>query len=1082
MAKIMTLSVLDAASVDGTETVPVVKNGETYRSPTGPLLAPHIAKAASYAALAQSIATSVRRALVIDYGDTGIVEAPRYRSTAGRAFRNAQGYWEFSTLDDQEIVHYDTSGNIVGVDFSPAASYVGAPFNTGTAPGTADPLYLSKTTATTVSYSGAHTYPSIYGATGLGMAINFGTYAYSNPCSFPNITQAFVAGDLIRVEAIVAVQSFTTAQTLYFIPSAVSGTIPTLTVALSLNADGTVASATSSARRWGYSVFGTYGGVTFYLVWSEGKATAAGTVRPGFQAAAYASGMSATRTLLVEDVRLIKNGPTLPNMAPVCGTKTFGDSYYQTNGSGKSINMKFDRMRRGRTAVWDGTIRPASATYRSGPRADPYLHAESRIELELSREQTSYTFLRPNYYQMLDLTPNSWSEAYLVYVSDEFFDADIVAPSTATYPTYEIRGAFSAPKRWGQIRSVNTNVTRNPGTMTLRHIHLFPRASTQGEQIGQTFTTAQNIGSVGQCSMTEMAISGHTQHHSRGYLKTFFGETYKSEDCRWLGVASHVGQNYYIRDVCYNRMSRGFGHLGSSTTTPIVLDIKGIRGEKLWSDFIYFGRGIYSGTIDTAIRQGSTVSLYDVYHARDQICVDIGNGIQTLDEAGLAVTDLPTDRQVYLYSYRPNAGEAIVTDADDLFLWKTQSRITKLYPPSTEGGAYPGYMANMGDPVFPNGAYTYAGEPGPKFTSFAAAEAAGLPVDMTAYVYCDDTGSHADPYTGEQVLNRGVYKMLRGYGLCRLADTWPHNSGKTYTTLADLQAVTDMLAYARAIVTEAGDAYGVYEYSTTLGWVKLAINVTLPVYASTPGVPSAANPHIFCTIDNIKKTGASTFTFLTSSSPAETGASTHPDYMQLNLQYATLDGLLIQNNVLWDVGQFFFLQGGASSPVKNITIRNNIGATDMYNAFYIRPETWLPGYEQVIENNLVLNFKPRGFDANGSTSYPWLDSTNVPAGQLQTDNNWFAAPTGVNTDTNAASLTNPRGTSTRQHRSNGAWVLPTAYRARQCPARSIFCQHRSWTRAIRAGTLPSSTSASPTTFRRPVASTSGRRRRACAIR
>ncbi|WP_260928227.1 hypothetical protein [Novosphingobium sp. 9] len=424
--------------------------------------------AAEYSALTQATAASVRRALVIDYGDTGIVEAPRYRSTAGRAFRNAQGYWEFSTLDDQEIVHYDTSGNIVGVDFSPAASYVGAPFNTGSNPGTADPLYLSKTTATTVSYAGAHTYPSIYGTAGLGMAINFGTYAYSNPCSFPNITQAFVAGDLIRVEAIVAVQSFTTAQTLYFLPSAVSGTIPTLQVNLSLNADGTIASATSSARRWGYSVFGTYGGVTFYLVWSEGKATAAGTVRPGFQAAAYASGMSATRTLLVEDVRLIKNGPPLPNMAPVCGTKTFGDSYYQTSATDRAINMKAWRMKKGRTRITDGSIRPV-AEWRSGPNSEPYLHAESLIELELSSEPDSNTYLLPNRTQALDLTPTNLAEPFFACLGDCYYDADI-AVGTGTHTAFEIRGAFSAPKRWGSIaRSARTPRATPARSLTAKH-------------------------------------------------------------------------------------------------------------------------------------------------------------------------------------------------------------------------------------------------------------------------------------------------------------------------------------------------------------------------------------------------------------------------------------------------------------------------------------------------------------------------------------------------------------------------------------------------------------------------------------
>ncbi len=580
------------------------------------------------------------------------------------------------------------------------------------------------------------------------------------------------------------------------------------------------------------------------------------------------------------------------------------------------------------------------------------------------------------------------------------------------YRVRDSRRLFRA-QALGQYRSVSTNTTRNTGTITHRQAHCFPRGATSGEQIGQSFVVSFQLASLGLCDIEDSCFSGITQHYTRGRDRTYFNETYKSDDARWIGCGRLGGVNFKIRDVCFNRLGRAMDQLAGANATAVTYDIDGVRGERVWSDMFGFGRGVLSGSIKHAIRQGSTVALYDVYHARDQLCVDIGNGIQTLDAAGLTVTQLPTDRQLHLHSYRPDAGQAIATDAVSRFLWGNQNRTSTLYPPSTEGGSYPGYMANMSPPLTASGAKMVAGDAGPKYETLAAAQsdvdAGVLPLDMLFYVYATDAGDHIDSYTGASVFNRGVYRVMRGLGAVRLADTWPNCMGTNYATAADLQAALNPVAHARGFVTTAGADFGPWEW-TGAAWVHLATTIPLPVYASTPGVASADNPHIYATIDVIKKTGTSTFSYLTSASPAVSGASTHPDMFQLSLQYTTLNNFTISNCVLWDYGQFLFLQGGVSSYVQNFEASDNIAGMDMYNAVYARPEAWQAGYTQKLARNLIVPFKvTSGYNTSGEGSYPWLDATNIPAGQIVTEGNWIAAPAAKAVDTNPAALTNPSG-------------------------------------------------------------------------
>jgi len=928
---------------------------------------------------------------IIDYTDTTIPQTPVYYSDKGRFYRDISGNWVRTTVANQELIYYDTNGNVLGLDMSPADTYLSAPFDYATNPANTDPVYLTKkipSTNANVVYASAHTQPSIFDTSGKGVLVNLGGYTSYQEIVANNIVCTAANTDLVRVEMIFAVRDFDTptdkTDHIYLTKNIISGGTNIAAYPLDMYFDSTetLVSSTSRARRASCSLMQIKDGVSYYFAWFEDKVTGDVVITPkvGWYAPSSNSSIS-TRKLLIQDLRIVKNGSTIPNAAPVCAVnKTFNDSYLKI-GTTNAIDIKFDRLRKGRTKVTDGSIKPIRK-YRSRPNdADMYLHYERKIELSKSIEDTSVEFIMPNYYQYYDFVPVTpgtslngvitLADPVEVYLSDAYFNQIVTNPSplpteagNQLFNNYgyniTIKGAFKSPKRWAQIFSFYTN-GYSTGDVIIQNVNIFMRSSTFGEQIGQTIPRATNI-SGNNISISYSAFSGHTQHHTRGNKRVHYGEYANSINCRWIGEfnLSSTG-NLSLNEVLFSRIGRTLLDNGLQSKR-VNLNYNGVRGDKIWSDFVYVGRGTYSGIIQNIASLNQSFENWWQYHSRDEIMIDRGNGLEYLSAAGLYATDLPSNRKLHLYSYRSKAGDPIDQSNNALFLYGCRDRTLLLYPYDTYwGDDHQGYQAALSKATVPFTDRRIApGLPGPKYLSYSDALTATstLPTDTFLYVFATDANTHVDPFSNTSVLNRGVYRKMDNLGLVRIANSWPSSSGTRYSSLASLIAGGGFTQGFAGIIDSGADA-GVYEYTGTV-WAKIDSNIQLPVYASTPGIASANNLHVYLTIDHIAwptgRTQAS-YTYTNRGQPIGTGASTHADFFQFNTgSQMIIDGLTIKNAITYGETQFIYPSPATAStdPIYNFTLQDSIAIMKgSYTASLVQ-SSFVPGYQQIYKNICVL--------------------------------------------------------------------------------------------------------------------------------
>jgi len=978
---------------------------------------------------------------IIDYTDTSIPQTPVYYSDKGRFYRDISGNWIRTTVANQELIYYDTNGNVLGLDMSPADTYLSAPFDYATNPANTDPVYLTKKTPATnanIVYAAAHTQPSIFDASGKGVLINLGGYTNYQDVVANNIVCSVSNDDLVRVEMIFAVRDFDTlANTNDYITlsknvlsgNSTSGLLPTNGLTLNFNSTNQLQSFTSKARRADCRLLQTKDSVSYYFAWVEEKMLDVGTLIPKLTWGKPTSNSSvSTRKLLIQDLRIVKNGSTIPNAAPVCAVnKTFNDNYLKI-ATTKAIDIKFDRLRKGRTLVTDGSIRPIRK-YRSRPNdADMYLHYERKIELSKSIEDTSVDFIMPNYYQYYDFAPVTagvkasngmitLGDPVEVYLSDAYFNQIVnnppILPMESGYLVYNsygynitIKGAFKSPKRWAQVASIYNGLpyTGPVGDLTVKNLNVFLRSSTSGEQIGQSIPRLGNLAG-NNISLSYSVLSGHTQHHTRGNKRVHYGEYANSINCRWIGEFNLASKgNLALSEVLFSRIGRTNLDNGSKTSR-VNMNYNGVRGDKIWSDFVYVGRGTYSGIVQNVASLNQSFENWYQYHSRDEIMIDRGNGLEYLSAAGLYATDLPTDRKLSLYSYRPKVGDPIDQSNNALFLYGCRDRTLLLYPYDTFwGDDHQGYQAALSKATTTfTDRRIFPGMPGPKYLSYSDAlnATSSMPADTFLYVFATDANTHVDPFSNTSVLNRGVYRKMDNLGLVRIANSWPSSSGTRYSSLASLIA-SGFVTQGMAGIIDSGVDAGVYENLGGTNWTKIDSNIQLPVYASTPGIASANNLHVYVTIDHIAwptgRTQAS-YNYTNRGQPIGTGVSTHADFFQFNTgSQMIIDGLTVKNAITYGDSQFMYFSPviGNTDPVYDFTLQDSIGLIKGGYTAAIVQSSFIPGYQQVFKNVCVLPTYGDEFvtSSNYRSNIPGLSfqifgAGLMPNNQITVNNFWI---------------------------------------------------------------------------------------------
>lgn len=582
----------------------------------------------------------------------------RVQLPAAKSWEITEGRWRHAgtqgwvrCAENEPRPYMAPGGDVLGYLMEGAETFHSAPWHDPAAPhGTSDHAYLAKTVAAdALAYAGTHSHPDIHGGSGRAVAITQSATG-NGIYTANNLTCQTVAGDIVRVEMLFSLAATAGAGGTLSIRSALrSGSGTARAVTLAYDASGQITgwtaapSAATYRAGWGEAGRRNDGGKVWFA-WFEAAATGAGTMAPSFGL----PGAVAGRTLLVHDLRILRNPQTAPKAVPVlAAAKTFAADLLVTAQT-QPLGALFHRLARCRTRITDGKLGIAPSTARSGPLL-PY---EDRIQIVASSESEDRPGILPSETQDIDFTPWLTPTNFSLVLGPGYFNQRFAPGTGSACVNASITSAFrNEPALMAQLERVNSSSSFITGAMALDDLILNSRASeitTQFEQVDLSSATPINrFNMAGSFSAQRSLFVSHPVSHSRAR-----GEVQADENA---DRRVYVGSNYLLTNggagiTCnlsgshFWRWGRGFWFDVATNAATLAVTADDCFHDQIWSDAWYWETGTYSITFHRNLFGRFTPLRSDLYQSRREIEVDTGSGWQPLSASGLALAGLPVGR------------------------------------------------------------------------------------------------------------------------------------------------------------------------------------------------------------------------------------------------------------------------------------------------------------------------------------------------------------------------------------------------------------------------------------------------------
>lgn len=587
-----------------------------------------------------------------------------WQTSAGRMKRLGQCIWA-KCLANEPRLYINNAGGIDGVLFDGAevvrsADYFTAPANS------ASPQYLTAVgTGAAVAQVGSHAQPDISGGTGKLAWCTAGTSLASFKAA--NLGQALVAGDVLRVGALIRVPTTGAAWTARLGTAPVSGTANGTTSVINVAADGTVTMTANGAAAVGVDLFDTdAAGNRWWRVWNDIAIIATGTLAP------QVSNVPAATPGIGLMLWSVKN-PTLavPSVVPVMADGALLDDGVRL-GASDPLEVEWSSLCVGRTSVSDGLLVPPRMAH------TPPLAVERRITVRKAAEVTGVAYALPGPRQHL-LFPNLATKPVNLRLGPGYWGGAIMA-SAAT--SYAISGAYADPRKWPRLRAFSASGA-NPTAVTLDKVCFWLRVP-QGATAASNSAHVNLTVGAGKITIGDMLVVGADWQWSpyNGGPEGNPGHPFINLHYGMLNIAPTAAGSFATGRIKTLRANGGM-KLGGSAGITVNASFGGYASDRHSTDHVQGGiaGGALNMTFGHHVQGELETTAYSFYQTAHEIEVDIGAGWQTMTAAGVADTALPTWRR--FYQYGSHAG-GVITAAPkpDMQMWVPSWAFSANNPPA----------------------------------------------------------------------------------------------------------------------------------------------------------------------------------------------------------------------------------------------------------------------------------------------------------------------------------------------------------------------------------------------------------------
>ena len=438
-------------------------------------------------------------------------------------------------------------------------------------------------------------------------------------------------------------------------------------LALDFAADGSLTSAVRRgggrpvALNWGADLLDTLGGGRkVYTSWVDVDATQGGDVMPlivfsgGGQLAIHAINM-------MVDPRLQR-----PSLIPVLEDGDCAADRIDFGGSSAAVEVEFEGLAMGRTRTAASNVTVPDFL------AAPALPLETRITLRPASATAALDFLLPSERWELDAWPARAGADRTVILGPGYFEYGVALGSfpqpTTKMGTYTIKGAFTDPARWPQVKGLVANGSRI-SKLALINVCLFSRTSkgVQNNELGmQTpLLTASTQGFVAD----HFRMRGCNIAHSRSWADAgFWVQEEDGRDQLWFGKFNTPvlpdGFDWQMSDGEISHICNGQTISAADRAHRGRYVQEGVYSHDIVVDHINTGRGVIDWVFRNNIYGRSTNLVGSGYQSEAPIEVDIGRGRVPLPASGISAEKLPVNRLFTLYGRRESGTSPVIAAPD----------------------------------------------------------------------------------------------------------------------------------------------------------------------------------------------------------------------------------------------------------------------------------------------------------------------------------------------------------------------------------------------------------------------------------